>query len=61
MAWKFWKTAMLNRSLMNMGTGGMKDWAVNSFVKGWSRHRSELNFPAKSFNQLWKERNKKRP
>jgi L-lactate dehydrogenase complex protein LldF len=60
MAWKFWKTAMLNRKLMNAGSGGLKGWAVNSFVKDWSRHRSNLAFPAKSFNQLWKEKNKKR-
>lgn len=60
MAWKFWKTAMLNRQLMNAGTGSLKGWAVKSFVKDWSRHRSPLSFPAKSFNQLWKERNKKR-
>jgi L-lactate dehydrogenase complex protein LldF len=61
MAWKGWKTAMLNRKLMNLGTGGMKGWAVNTFVKSWSRHRSKLDFPAQSFNELWQERNKKRP
>jgi L-lactate dehydrogenase complex protein LldF len=61
MAWKFWKTAMLNRKLMNTGSGSLKGWAVKSFVKDWSKHRSPLVFPAKSFNQLWKERNKKRP
>jgi L-lactate dehydrogenase complex protein LldF len=59
MAWKFWKTAMLNRKLMNMGTGGIKGWAVNAFVKDWQRHRSPLSFPEKSFNQLWKERTKR--
>ena len=61
MAWKVWKTAMLNRSLMNTGSAGLKGWAVNRFVKDWGRHRSQLTFPAKSFNELWKERNKKRP
>lgn len=60
MAWKFWKIAMLNRGLMNTGTSGMKGWAVNSFVKSWSQHRSKLQFPEKSFQQMWKERNKKR-
>jgi L-lactate dehydrogenase complex protein LldF len=58
MAWKFWKRAMLNRGLMNMGSGSMKSWVVNTFVKDWKKHRSELEFPKKSFNQLWKERNK---
>lgn len=60
-AWKFWKTAMMSRRLMNTGSGRMKSWAVNNFVKDWSRHRSNLQFPAQSFNQMWKERNNKRP
>jgi L-lactate dehydrogenase complex protein LldF len=59
-AWKFWKRAMLNRSMMNMGSGKIKNWVVSTFVKDWSRHRSDLDFPQKSFNQLWKERNKTR-
>jgi len=58
MAWKFWKRAMLNRKIMNLGSGKIKNWVVNSFVKEWKQHRSELNFPGKSFNQLWKERKK---
>ncbi|RYZ56586.1 MAG: lactate utilization protein, partial [Chitinophagaceae bacterium] len=60
-AWKFWKTAMMSRRLMNTGSGKMKSWAVSNFVKDWSRHRADLQFPAKSFNQQWKERNNKRP
>ena len=56
MAWKFWKKAMLNRGLMNMGSGSIKSWVVNNFVKDWKKHRSNLEFPKKSFNQLWKER-----
>jgi L-lactate dehydrogenase complex protein LldF len=59
-AWKFWKRAMLNRRMMNFGSGKMKGWLVNSFVKDWKKHRSDINFPEKSFNQLWKERNKDR-
>ena len=58
MAWKFWKRAMLNRKLMNMGTAPVKNWVVNTFVKAWKNNRSEIDFPVKSFNQLWKERNK---
>lgn len=57
MAWKFWKRAMLNRKMMNMGSAKIKGWVVNTFVKQWKEHRSELQFPQKSFNQLWKERN----
>src|SRR5579875_359454 len=40
MAWKFWKRAMLNRRLMNMGSGKIKSWVVNTFVKDWKKHRS---------------------
>ena len=54
--WKLWKQAMLKRSLMNMGSGKIKNWVVNTLVKGWKEHRSEMEFPKKSFNQLWKEK-----
>jgi L-lactate dehydrogenase complex protein LldF len=57
MAWRFWKKAMLSRRIMNMGSAPVKNWVVNSFVKDWKKNRSELQFPKKSFNQLWKERN----
>ena len=53
-AWKLWKKAMLNRKLMNMGNQKIKNWVVNSLVKGWSSHRADLQFPPKSFNEAWK-------
>ena len=56
--WKVWKTAMLNRRLMNTGTGSMKNMVVNSLAKEWTKHRTKLDFPAKSFNQLWREKQK---
>ncbi len=59
MAWKFWKTAMLKRSLMNRGSGKLKGWMVNKFVQDWKKNRSSLDFPQKSFNQMWQEKNKK--
>src|SRR3712207_2796690 len=55
-AWKFWKTAMLHRTTMNLGSGRIKSWVVNTFMKDWKRNRSALEFPSRSFNQLWKER-----
>lgn len=58
MAWKFWKKAMMNRRLMNAGSGKIKNWVVNSFMKDWKKHHGEIHFPDKSFSQLWKERNK---
>ena len=54
--WKMWKQAMLRRSLMNMGSARIKNWVVNNLLKGWKEHRSEMNFPKRSFNQLWKEK-----
>lgn len=58
-AWKAWKMASLNRIMMNMGNGKMKNWVVNKVFKGWSIHRSELDFSQKTFNELWKEKQKK--
>jgi len=58
MVWRIWKTAMLRRSFMNMGTGKMKSWLINTLMKDWKQRRSDLAFPKKTFHQLWKERNK---
>lgn len=58
MIWKGWKTAMLHRPLMNIGNGKMKSWFINAFAKTWTKHRSPLQFPAKSFNEQWKEKQK---
>jgi L-lactate dehydrogenase complex protein LldF len=57
-AWKLWKQAMLRRGLMNMASGKVKGWVVNTFVKDWKQHRSEMKFPEKSFSQQWQERKK---
>lgn len=57
-AWKAWKKASLNRNLMNMGNGKLKNWVVNKVFKGWTTHRSELHFSQKTFNELWKEERK---
>jgi len=58
--WKMWKQAMLHRSWMNMANGRTKSWVVNTIVKGWKEHRGDMEFPKKSFNQLWKEKYKDR-
>lgn len=60
LAWKLWKMASLSRSMMNMGNGALKNRVVNSLFKSWSRHRSQLDFPSRTFNQLWKENGEKR-
>jgi len=56
MAWKMWRQGMLRRKWMNMASGRVKNWVVNSMVKGWKQHRGEMEFPKKSFNELWKEK-----
>lgn len=56
-AWKAWKTASLNRLMMNAGNGKMKNWIVNKIFKGWTAHRANLDFSPKTFNEMWKESN----
>lgn len=60
MAWKMWKQAMLRRKWMNMANGNMKNKVVNSLIKGWKKHRGEMHFPKKSFNEMWKEQSKQK-
>lgn len=58
LTWKVWKRGMLSRTLMNSAGGGMKTKLVNKLFKdSWAAQRAELEFPKKSFNQMWKERN----
>lgn len=59
LAWKAWKAASLSRNMMNMGNGRIKNWVVNKVFKGWTAHRSELDFSQKTFNKMWEEKNTK--
>lgn len=56
MAWKMWKQGMLHRKWMNMAGGNIKNKVVNGLIKGWKEHRGDMEFPKKSFNELWKEK-----
>ncbi len=57
MAWKFWKQAMLSRTLLNMGGQKIKNKVVNTVFKdSWAKHRGTLQFSEKTFNKMWKER-----
>ncbi|MEI6949133.1 lactate utilization protein B [Paraflavisolibacter sp. H34] len=58
-AWTLWKTAMLNRSLLDVAPGRVKDWVVNKLATDWKKSRGEIRFPPQSFSQLWREKNKK--
>ncbi len=55
-AWKLWRIASLKRSMMNMGNGKWKNKVVNRLFKDWNKHRSDLEFSKKTFNEMWKER-----
>ncbi len=57
-AWKAWKMSSLNRSMMNMGNGKLKNWVVNKVFKGWTASRSDLDFSQKTFNQMWRDRSR---
>jgi L-lactate dehydrogenase complex protein LldF len=58
-AWKMWKQGMLRRKWMNMAGSKTKNWVVNTLVKGWAAHRGKMEFPKRSFNQMWNEKNGK--
>jgi L-lactate dehydrogenase complex protein LldF len=51
---------MLNRGLMNSAGAGIKNKLVNKLFKNnWVDGRGELEFAPKTFNQMWKERDKR--
>jgi L-lactate dehydrogenase complex protein LldF len=58
-AWKMWKNASLSRMMMNQGNATIKNWVINKMFKGWSNQRAPLEFPKKTFNQLWNESKKR--
>ncbi|WP_242922154.1 LutB/LldF family L-lactate oxidation iron-sulfur protein [Pontibacter liquoris] len=58
-AFKFWLKAMKSRSLLNMAPASLKNFVLKWVLKDtWSKRREPLHVPKKSFNQLWKEREK---
>ena len=58
MAWKIWKVASLRRGMMNMGNGNLKTKVVNSLFKDWNKHHSPLEFSKKTFNEMWRDKQK---
>ncbi len=57
-AWKGWKMASLNRKMMNMGNGKLKNAFINNVFTSWKKHRADLNFSDKTFNEMWKDKHK---
>jgi len=58
LAWTVWQQSMLHRKMMNMGNKRIKNWMINKVFKGWAGKRAALDFPEKTFNQLWLEKSK---
>lgn len=56
LAWKMWRRSSLNRTMMNLGTGKMKNFVVNRIFKGWTDLRGDLEFAPKTFNQAYREK-----
>lgn len=56
--WKGWKVAMLKRKFIDVANGNMKNIVINSFGSSWTKYRSNLSFPKKSFTQQWLEKEK---
>ena len=59
LSWYLWEKGMLNRKLINAGTGNVKGWLFNMiFRSSWNKRKVALEFPKKSFNELYKEKKK---
>jgi L-lactate dehydrogenase complex protein LldF len=57
-AWRLWRMASTNRTLMNFGNAAIKNKVINTLFKSWNIHRAPLDFAGKTFNQQWQERKK---
>lgn len=59
-SFNFWKKAMLKRSRLNRFSGKFKNKMLHKFFqKAWGKRRVLPKIAPKSFNELWKERQKK--
>jgi L-lactate dehydrogenase complex protein LldF len=57
--WQLWKQAMLNRSLMNKGGSGLKNFMLKTLFKNsWGKSRELPVIAKKSFHQQWKDKYK---
>jgi L-lactate dehydrogenase complex protein LldF len=55
LAWQAWKTAMLNRKLMNAPSFSKNLFGKIFLTKLWGERRTFPKFPRHTFNQLWKK------
>ncbi len=57
LGWKLWRKGMLKRRRLNRASAGLKSFVLRYlFQKSWGKRRALPVFPAKSFNQQWRER-----
>lgn len=56
LAWKMWRLSGMNRRVMNLGNGKMKNAIVNKLFTTWSKNHGDLNFSNRTFNQMWKDK-----
>jgi len=57
--WRLWRNAMLSRNMLNIAGAGIKSNVVNKLFKdSWGKHRGPIHFADRSFNKMWKDRNK---
>ena len=58
LGWKGWKSGMMKRKMMDMFSGGFKNWLLKTFFKNsWGDTRSMPEVTPNSFSKLWKEQN----
>jgi L-lactate dehydrogenase complex protein LldF len=56
LGWKGWKSGMMKRKMMDMFSGGFKNWLLKTFFKNsWGDMRNMPEVAPKSFSKLWKE------
>lgn len=57
MGWTLWQKGMMNRKLVGLAGKGIKNKVFHSvFSKSWAGRREEIDFPAKTFQQMFTDR-----
>ncbi|MFM2049476.1 MAG: hypothetical protein RI955_2024, partial [Bacteroidota bacterium] len=57
--WTAWKVAMKNRMIMDAGSSGLRNFFMKKYFKEtWGKNHEMPKFPKKSFNEIFKEKNK---
>jgi L-lactate dehydrogenase complex protein LldF len=56
-AWKMWQKGMMNRKLIGLAGAGIKNKVFHTvFSKSWANRRSDIHFPAQTFQQMYLQR-----